>query len=72
MMRRSMRLGAALAVAAAAPAAAHPGHGAPGAGWLHYLSSPEHALPLALAALGSAAAVALLSRAERRGRHRRA
>jgi hypothetical protein len=63
MIRRSLRLAAALAVAAA-PAAAHPGHGA-GDGWLHYVQSPEHWLPLAALALGSAAGVAVLARAQR-------
>lgn len=72
MTRHSFPLGAALALVAALPAAAHPGHGGASAGWLHFLATPEHALPLALLALASAAAVARLARAEGRARHRRA
>lgn len=70
MIRRSLRLAAALALALAAPAAAHPGHGSAD-GWLHYVRSPEHWVPLALVALGSAAGVALLARAQRGGNGRR-
>jgi hydrogenase/urease accessory protein HupE len=70
MTRRSLPFAALLTLAAAAPAVAHPGHGSPASGWLHYVQSPEHWVPLAAVALGSAAGVALLARAQRRGPHR--